>query len=73
MCVIDYDQDMIAGDATTNEKLLANVLQFTRRARNVLEPDLRQKRAVELQLAMTGFIDDYRIDVIAKAGNVTID
>ena len=73
MRVINYDQDMVVGDATTNEKLLGNVLQFARRARNVLESDLCQKRSVELQFALTGFIDFHTIDLLVEAGNVTLN
>ena len=72
MCVVNHDQDMIAGDATTNEELLGDVLQLLHRAGNFRKSNLRQKSAVELLLAMASFIDDHTADAIANAGNETV-
>lgn len=73
MCIVNDQQDMIAGDAAANEKLLCDVTELIRRARNVLESDLRQKRTVKLHVTMTAFIDDNGEEVVVEAADVTVD
>ncbi len=72
MRVINYDQDMIVGDATTNEELLGDVPQLACRARNFLKSNLCQESAVELLLAMASLINNHTRDLIANGGDETV-
>jgi len=72
MCVINYDQDMIAGDATTNEEFLGDVPQLARCAANFRKSNLCQESTVELLLAMASFINDHTRNVIADGGDETV-
>jgi hypothetical protein len=70
--VINDYQDRIFGHATIDEEFLGDAPQLIRRASDIPESELSQKREVELFLAITSFIDGRITDFIVEAGNVTV-
>ena len=73
MGVIDNHQDRIACHGAMDEKFPGDILQFSRRAGNFAEPELLQKRSIELHFAVAGFIDIRDMDIIAQVRNETIE
>jgi hypothetical protein len=72
VCVVNDQQDGIAGIATIDQELVGDGPQLARRTSNIPESKLSQKRKVKFLFVGAGFVDCCVRNVIAKIRNVTI-